>query len=46
MVPFFGWRAMNHIKVKLDKHFCIVKLFNAMKYHTQYDKPFLYDEIE
>lgn len=45
MVPFFGWRAINHIKVKLEKHFCITKLFNPMKYHTKYDMPEQYRNI-
>jgi hypothetical protein len=38
MVPFFGWRAINHCKVKLER-FSIFKLFNPMKYHTKYDVP-------
>ena len=47
MVPFLGWRAIKHVKVKLEKHFCITKLFNPMKYHTSYDiKPEMYDGIE
>lgn len=46
MVPFLGWRAINHLKVKLEPHFCITKLFNPMKYHTQYDTKGLYDGIE
>ena len=37
MVPFLGWRAINHVKVKYEKHFCITKLFNPLKYHTKYD---------
>jgi len=45
MVPFFGWRAINHIKVKLEKHFCITKLFNPWKYHTKYDMPELYKDV-
>ena len=47
MVPFLGWRAINHVKVKYEKHFCITKLFNPMKYHTIYDvEPEMYDGIE
>ena len=38
MVPFFGWKAINHCKVKLE-NFCIAKLFNPKKYHTSYDTP-------
>lgn len=36
MVPFFGWRAINHCKVKLEK-FSLIKLFKPQIYHTQYD---------
>lgn len=43
MVPFFGWRAINHCKVKLED-FSIAKLFNPYKYHTQYDTPGQYEE--
>ena len=46
MVPFFGWRAINHIKVKLEKHFCITKLFNPLKYHTKYDVSEQYKNIK
>ena len=46
MVPFFGWGAINHKKVKLEKHFCITKLFKPMRYHTQYHTPELYKDIE
>ena len=45
MVPFLGWRAIKHVKVKLER-FCITKLFNPMKYHTKYDTKGLYDGIE
>lgn len=38
MVPFFGWRAINHCKVKLEK-FSIIKLFKPNTYHTKYDVP-------
>jgi len=38
MVPFFGWKAINHCKVKLEK-FGITKLFKPMNYHTRYDVP-------
>lgn len=43
MVPFLGWRAMNHCKVKLDRY-CITRLFNPQKYHTNYDKAYIYDK--
>ena len=33
MVPFFGWRAINHSKVKLEK-FSFIKLFNPKKHHN------------
>ena len=46
MVPFLGWRAIKHVKVKLEKHFCITKLFNPLKYHTKYDTEGLYDDIQ
>jgi len=45
MVPLFGWRTINHYKVKLER-FCIFKLFNPMKYHTNYHESRLYEEIE
>lgn len=38
MVPFCGWRAINHCKVKLEK-FSILKLFKPNTYHTKYDVP-------
>lgn len=41
VVPLFGWRAINHCKVKLEP-FCIIKLFKPFTYHTQYDAPELY----
>jgi hypothetical protein len=46
MVPFIGWKAINHIKVKLDPKFCITKLFKPQIYHTQYQNSSLYTEIE
>lgn len=36
MVPFLGWKAINHCKVKLEK-FSIVKLFKPQIYHASYD---------
>lgn len=45
MVPLFGWGAINHYKVKLEKHFCITKLFKPLIYHTKYDTPELYKHI-
>lgn len=42
MVPFFGWKAINHCKVKLEK-FSIAKLFKPLIYHTQYQVPYQYD---
>ncbi len=45
MVPFFGWRGINDIKLKAEKHFCIINLFNPMKYHTRYDIPNSYKNI-
>lgn len=38
MVPFLGWKAINHCKVKLEK-FSIKKLFDPMTYHTHYHIP-------
>lgn len=35
MVPFPGWKAINHCKVKLEP-FSIIKLFKPKIYHTQY----------
>lgn len=46
MVPLPGWRAINRIKLKLEPHFCITKLFNPLRFHTQYHVPRLYDGIE
>lgn len=46
MVPFPCWYTVNHYKVKLDKHFCITKLFNPNKYHTNYHVDYLYKDIE
>lgn len=45
MVPFLGWRAINHCKVKLEK-FCITKLFKPQIYHTKYDTEGLYKDYE
>lgn len=45
MVPFLGWRTINHKKVKLER-FCIFKLFNPLKYHTYYHIEKLYKDIE
>lgn len=36
MVPFIGWRAISHSKVKLEK-FSILKLFRPTTYHRNYD---------
>lgn len=43
MVPLYGYFALNHVKVQQDK-FCLFKLFNPNKYHTEYDKSILYSE--
>jgi hypothetical protein len=43
MVPLFGWRAINHCKVKLEK-FSLLKLFKPQIYHTKYDTPGQYEE--
>lgn len=43
MVPFLGWRAINHCKVKLER-FSIFKLFKPKIYHTKYDTAGLYSE--
>jgi hypothetical protein len=45
MVPFFGWRAINHCKVKLEK-FSIVKLFKPTIYHCSYDTRGQYSDYE
>lgn len=45
MVPLPKYFAMNPIKVKQDK-FCLAKLFNPNKYHTEYWKEEYYTEIE
>jgi hypothetical protein len=42
-VPFFGWRAINHCKLKREK-FCIFKLFKLSAYHTKYDEPEQYEQ--
>ena len=42
MVPFFGWKAINHCKVKLED-FCLTKLFKPTIYHTQYHIPYQYE---
>lgn len=44
MVPLFGYRAINHYKVKQDL-FMIHRLFNPYKYHTEYYKEELYGEV-
>jgi hypothetical protein len=43
MVPFFGWKAINHCKVKLEK-FSFIKLFKPHTYHTKYDVCGQYDK--
>lgn len=45
MVPFFGWKAINHCKVKLEK-FSFFKLFKPRIYHASYDTPGQYTEYE
>jgi len=45
MVPFIGWRAIKHEKVKYDS-FCIAKLFNPQFYHTHYYEAKLYDTFK
>lgn len=45
MVPFIGWKAINHCKVKLTSR-CFFKLFNPQKYHTKYDTKGLYTKYE
>jgi hypothetical protein len=45
MVPLCGWRAINHIMIKQDRFF-IHRLFNPMKYHTEYYKNSYYDRVE
>lgn len=45
MVPFIGWNAINHVKLK-GEIFCISKLFNPWKFHTQYDNCELYKNIK
>ena len=38
VVPFIGWKHMkDETKVALEKK-CFFKLFNAVKFHTNYDK--------
>lgn len=45
MVPLPGYFKMNGVKIKQDR-FCIAKLFNPMKYHTEYYKEEYYKEID
>lgn len=45
MVPFPGCKAISHCKVKLEK-FCITKLFNPDKFHTQYDVKEQYNKYD
>lgn len=44
MVPFLGYFKFNKVKIKQDS-FCIAKLFNPMKYHTEYYKEEYYTDI-
>ena len=44
MVPFIGYRAINHVKVKSER-LALHKLFNPWKYHTLYDDKNLYKDI-
>lgn len=43
MVPLFGWKAINHCKVKLEK-FNPLKLLKPTIYHRMYDVTGQYDE--
>ena len=45
MVPFLGWRAINHYKLKEDR-FCLFRLFKPQYYHTIYDKKELYTKVK
>lgn len=45
MVPFFGWKAISHCKVKLED-FCITKLFKPAIYHGKYDTQGQYKDYE
>lgn len=45
MPPFKGWFAINPIKVSFNKT-CLFRFLNPWKYHTCYDKPELYQNIE
>ena len=45
MVPFLGWRAINHCKVKRER-FSILKLFKPLTYHTKYDTPGQYEKYK
>lgn len=42
MVPFWGYKAINHLKVKLDEKFNLKKLFSPGVYHTNYHHSYLY----
>jgi hypothetical protein len=44
MVPLPGWRAINHLPVKLDNKFCITKLFKPGIYHCKYHLVELYKD--
>ena len=43
MVPFWGWKAINHCMVKLED-FSITKLFKPNIYHRYYDVPEQYEK--
>lgn len=45
MVPLPGYFKFRKVKLKQDR-FCIAKLFNPMKYHTEYYKSEYYENIE
>lgn len=45
MVPFFGWFAINHIKLTYHK-FSIFNLFKPLTYHTHYHLPEQYKDID
>ena len=44
MVPLPGWRAINHLPVKLDDKFGIAKLFKPGIYHVKYHTADLYKD--
>lgn len=44
MVPLPGWRAINHLPIKLDDKFCITKLFKPGIYHCKYHLAELYKD--